>query len=100
MSISAAVLTGWAVGIPWLLALSPRFVTMKPATAIGFFLSGFSLLLLVTESSLTTVRRRLSQGPAILVALLGIATTIEFATGLTLHFDDLRAPAKPARCNE
>jgi PAS domain S-box-containing protein len=87
MSVSGGVLLGWALGIPWILDLSPRFVTMKPVTALCFFLSGLSLFLLAPESSLTALRRRLAQFSASLVVVAGIATILEFALSLDLHFE-------------
>jgi hypothetical protein len=89
MFVSAAVLSGWTPGIPWLTRLFSGFITMKPVTALCFFLSGFSLSVLAPESSLTVARRRLAQASAFLVTLVGIATAIEFATGFTLGFEGL-----------
>lgn len=89
MFVSAAVLLGWAAHIPWLTNLSPRFVTMKPVTALCFFLSGFSLSLLAHLSSQTAAARRLSQGLSLFVVLVGIATVVEFATDVNLHFENL-----------
>jgi signal transduction histidine kinase/ActR/RegA family two-component response regulator len=89
MFVSAAVLTGWTPRIPWLTRLFSGFIAMKPVTALCFFLSGFSLSLLAPESSLTVARRRLAQVSAFLVTLIGIATTVEFATGFNLGFEGL-----------
>jgi hypothetical protein len=50
MLVSAAVLFGWAAGIPWLTGISTRFLTMKPVTAVCFFLCGFSLRLQVPST--------------------------------------------------
>jgi PAS domain S-box-containing protein len=87
MIVSVAVLSGWTPRIPWLTRLFSGFITMKPVTALCFFLSGFSLSLLAPESSLTVARRRLAQVSAFLVTIVGIATTIEFATGFNLGFE-------------
>jgi PAS domain S-box-containing protein len=89
MFVSAAVLLGWAFGIPWLLSISSHFASMRPVTALCFFLSGISLSFLADEASLTTVRRRLARASALLVALVGIATLVEFATGWNLRFEEL-----------
>jgi PAS domain S-box-containing protein len=89
MFVSAAVLSGWTPRIPWLTGLFSGFIVMKPVTALCFFLSGFSLSLLAPESSLTVARRRLAQVSAFLVTLIGIATTIEFATDYNLGFEGL-----------
>jgi PAS domain S-box-containing protein len=86
---SAAVLCGWAMDIPWLLGFSTRFVTMKPPTAAGFFFSGLSLWLLAPGDSIAAARRRFAQASAFLVALVGVATLVEFASGLDLHFENI-----------
>jgi PAS domain S-box-containing protein len=89
MVVSAAVLLGWAAHIPWLTNLSPRFVTMKPATALCFFLSGLSLSLLAPLSSNSPTRGRVAQGMSLFVVLIGAATVMEFAAGVNLHFESL-----------
>jgi PAS domain S-box-containing protein len=88
MFVSASVLVGWAAGIPRLTSLSPHFVTMKPFPAASFFLSGISLALLVYAPTFGA-RRHLAKGLALLVALIGLATIVEFAAGWNLHFEDL-----------
>jgi PAS domain S-box-containing protein len=87
--IPTAVLVGWGLGITWLTGISSRFVTMKPFTAVCFILSGLSLWLLAPEFSAGSPRRQIGQASAILVALTGLATTLEFASGLNLHFENL-----------
>ena len=89
MFVSAAVLLGWALGIPWLLEPLPSFHHHEARHGPLFFLSGLSLSLLADEISLSAARRRLAQALALLVALVGIATVVEFATGWNLHFEDL-----------
>jgi PAS domain S-box-containing protein len=89
MFVSTAVLLGWAAHIPWLTNLSPRFVTMKPVTALCFFLSGFALSLLAPLSSNSAARGRVAQGMSLFVVLIGVATAIEFAAGVNLHFENL-----------
>ena len=89
MIVSLAVLFGWGTGTLWLVGLSSRYVTMKPLTALCFFLSGFALSLLAFESSVTPVRRRLANTCSVLTGLVGLATLFEFASGLDLHFDNL-----------
>lgn len=46
MSVGLAVLIGWGLDIPLLKSVAPGFVTMKANTALAFFFSGLSLLLL------------------------------------------------------
>jgi hypothetical protein len=89
MFVSTAVFLGWAANIPWLTSLSSRFVTMKPITVLCFLFSGISLSLLAPTPAMTEARSRLAQAFAVLVVLVGIATTIEFVGTTDLHFEDL-----------
>jgi len=87
--VSAAVLIGWGANIPWLTNLSPRFMAMKPLTAVCFLLSGASLCLLRLRSSTAVARSRLAQVLALLVAFLGTATLVEYSVGVDFRFDNL-----------
>lgn len=89
MFVAAAVLVGWGASVPWLTNLSPRFVTMKPLTAVCFLFSGGSLSLLVFRSAISTVRSRLAQILALLVAFAGFATVVEFSTGVDFPIENL-----------
>ena len=101
MFVSVAVLIGWGAHLPWLTNLSPRFISMKPLTAICFLLSGGSLCLLVFRSSNAVPQSRLAQVLALLVVFVGLATLVEFSAGLNFQFenflfpDALRATAIP-----
>jgi PAS domain S-box-containing protein len=86
--VSAAVLVGWGAHIPWLTNLSPRFVTMKPLTALCFLLSGGSLSLLVFPLSTAVARARLAQVLALFVVFVGVATLVEFSLGVAFRFED------------
>jgi PAS domain S-box-containing protein len=89
---SATLLFARAAGFPGLTNLSPRIFTMKPVTALCFFLSGISLSLLVSASPLTPMRRRIAQAPALFVLLACVATCVEFATGWNVRFEDFLFP--------
>jgi PAS domain S-box-containing protein len=88
MFVSAAVLVGWGANIPWLTNLSPRFVTMKPLTAVCFLLSGCSLSLLVFRSSSAATRARLARVLALVVVFVGVATVVEFCAGVDFPFEN------------
>jgi hypothetical protein len=62
---------------------------MKPLTAFCFLFSDNSLSLLAPSSGATKMRRRLAQTCAVLVAIAGVATVIEFATRAPLGFENL-----------
>jgi PAS domain S-box-containing protein len=88
MFVSAAVLVGWGANIPWLTNLSPRFVTMKPLTAVCFLLSGCSLSLLVFRSSSAAIRARFARVLALVVVFVGVATVVEFCAGVDFPFEN------------
>ena len=90
--VSASVLFGWGANIPWLTNLSPRFITMKPLTAVCFLLSGGSLCLLVFRSSIAVARSRLAQVLALLVVFVGVATLAEFTVGVDFPFENSLFP--------
>ncbi len=87
--VSLAVLIGWAADIPWLTNISPRFVTMKPLTALCFIFSGASLCSLVFSSSTAIARSRFARALALPVVIIGISTVVEFSAGVDFGFEDL-----------
>src|SRR5271155_3889576 len=86
--IAGAVLFGWGLDIPWLVSLSPHYVSMKPLTAICFVLCGLSLSILAPGMPREGLRRLVAGGFAFVAALAGVATEIEFAAGRNLEFDE------------
>ncbi len=88
MFVSAAVLVGWGAHIPWLTNLSPRFITMKPLTALCFLLSGAALSLLVFRSSTAVVQTRIAQFMASLVVLVGLATLFEYFASVSFPLEN------------
>jgi PAS domain S-box-containing protein len=100
--VSLAVLIGWATNIAWLTNISPRFVTMKPLTALCFIFSGASLCFLLSRSSTAVARSRFARALALLVVFIGVFTLVEFSLGFDLGFENfifgtaLRATGIPA----
>ncbi|TAL06487.1 MAG: PAS domain S-box protein [Verrucomicrobia bacterium] len=86
-AVGLFVLAGWGLNIPWIKSVLPGAVTMKANTAIGLLLAGMALWLLDKQTS--PGLRRLGQGLAVLVALIGLATIGEYAYGWRLGIDEL-----------
>ncbi len=84
-ALGCAVLLGWAVELPLLKGLHPDWATMKANTALGFLLSGVALFLLATDGR--TSRRSAGEICAALAAALGIATVLQYVSGLDLGID-------------
>ncbi len=82
--IGILALVGWTFDLPSLKGLHPRFVTMKPNTALGLLLGGVALLVSVDDT-----RRRLARGAAAGVALLGLLTCAEYLLHIDLRIDEL-----------
>jgi diguanylate cyclase (GGDEF)-like protein/PAS domain S-box-containing protein len=83
--------TGWIADIRLLKTFIPGSHTIKFNTGIGFFLSGMSLRLLLA-ARVRGVAWKMSQVAAFLVALLGLATIAEYATGWDFGIDELILP--------
>ncbi|MEO6183704.1 MAG: PAS domain S-box protein, partial [Verrucomicrobiota bacterium] len=86
LAIGAMGLAGWIFGIDALKRIHPSLVTMKANTAIGLMLASFSLLLLQDEN-VAGAKRRLAQGLAVVIALLGLVTLGEHIYGCDLGID-------------
>jgi signal transduction histidine kinase/CheY-like chemotaxis protein/HPt (histidine-containing phosphotransfer) domain-containing protein len=80
------VLLGWLFDVPALMSVLPGMATMKPNTALAFFLAGFSLWDLQTPSQ---ARWRLGRIFAGITLLLGVLTLMEYNFGLDLGIDQL-----------
>lgn len=84
VALGAAVLAGWAAGIPVLKSVVPGLPTMKPTTAIAFLASGFSL-------AARCVRERGARAAgmlgAALVLAIGCTSLIAYATGTEVVLD-------------
>ena len=77
------VMIAWAIHFEAATRLGPDFPPMRFNTALGFLLFGIALL------TLARGRASLSRTTAGLLALLGLATLIEYGTGLDLRIDEL-----------
>lgn len=87
-------LLGWAADMPLLRTLLPGHVAMKANTAIGMVLAGVALASCVRPGWLPL---QVSGMASLGVALLGMATLLQFALDIDLGFDDLlfHDPAGP-----
>ena len=83
-----AVLAGWLFNIEILKSVLPGLVTMKANTAIGFVLSGLSMISLVSGGK-DKARRNISLLMASLVLLLGSATVCEYIFNINLGIDQI-----------
>lgn len=92
--VGLLVLTGWVIDVPTLKAVFPGLATMKPNTALAFFLAGMSLWLFQGEQA-GQWARRLAQGCALAVAIVGFLTLMEYLWGLRLGIDRLLFPDTP-----
>ena len=93
MSVSALAIIGWAVGFPVLTSVVPGWPTMKPLTAICFFLLGVSLWFLREPAGAgleaDLERKRISFVAAAVAVCASVATLGEYATGIDFGFDAL-----------
>ncbi len=86
LAITCAALLGWWFQVPWLRAVVPGTVAIRPNTALGMGLSAVAILLLRREE-ITAGRRWAARGLGILVALLSLLPLFQYATGLDLGTD-------------
>jgi PAS domain S-box-containing protein len=88
MAVGAIGLAGWILGVPAFKTVFPGLVTMKVNTAICLILLGAALLLLEKEPPLP-VPRRMAQGLAAFVVLVGLLSFYEHIFGWDLRIDQL-----------
>jgi signal transduction histidine kinase/CHASE3 domain sensor protein/ActR/RegA family two-component response regulator len=86
IAIGLAVLAGWVLDVPFLKAVVPGFVSMKVNTAIGFVLTGASLLLLAPEQ-VAPGRSWPGRLLAVVVILIGALTLGQEMFGWHLGID-------------
>ncbi|MBD2242221.1 bifunctional diguanylate cyclase/phosphodiesterase [Nostoc sp. FACHB-888] len=91
--VGFVVLIGWYFDIQVLKSILPESVSMKPNTAIGFVISGLALNFLHSTQKL---KRRISQGLALAIALLGLLTMSQYFLGWDLGIDQLLFTDKSA----
>jgi PAS domain S-box-containing protein len=88
--IGLSVLAGWAFDFRLLITVLPGFVAMKPNTALAFCLGGLSLFLFLRPPAGANRRStKLSTVFAGAVAIMGMLTLLEYATGFNLGIDEL-----------
>jgi len=110
--VGCLVLVGWILDIAPLKSVFSGLVTMMANTALAFILAGVSLWLLQPDPSHSALRipqsliddpqstirhrrRRLAQGLACIVALLGLLTLGEYLYGWDLGIDEMLFRATP-----
>jgi hypothetical protein len=86
--IGSAALLGWILDNDFLKRIYPSLVTMKASTAVCLILTAFSLLALQDQSA-SSLRKRLGQVLALVVAIVGLLTLSEHIFGWNLGFDQL-----------
>lgn len=88
--LGVLVLIGWALNNNFLKAIFPNTVSMKANTAVCFLLTGLSLLLVQGDriGKKTAFARYLAASFAIIVALIGALTILEYLSGWYLGIDN------------
>lgn len=86
--VGLLVLAGWIFDIPELKAIVPGLATMKPNTAVAFFLAGMALWLFQDEL-IRRWKRRLALGCSFTVSVIGLLTLMEYLWGWNLRIDQL-----------
>ena len=81
--LGVVVLVGWYSHNTLLIQVSPAFVPMQYNTALGFFLSGISVVAFVFK------KRRATMTSGGFVGLVGLLTLIEYVSGMNLGIDEL-----------
>jgi PAS domain S-box-containing protein len=102
IAIGLAVFAGWMFDFHPLTVVLPSLVSMKPNTAIGLSFAGLSLLLFISRRGRRG--RQLAVALAGAVAVIGLLTLGEYASGGDLRIDELcfrdfassRAPGRMA----
>lgn len=90
--IGLVVLVGWLLHIPYLKSLFPGMEPMKVNTAICFIFSGVALWLLHIETPQSRSQKSqqyIAYSLALLIALIGLITLLEYATGWDPGIDQM-----------
>lgn len=86
--VGLLVLAGWIFDIPELKAVVPGLATMKPNTAVAFFLAGMAVWLFQDEQ-IRRWKRRVALGCSFAVSVIGLLTLMEYLWGWDLRIDQL-----------
>ncbi len=86
--VGCLALVGWTFDVETLKRVFPGLTAMNPTTAVAFILAGASLRLLRDEHA-DQKRRRIAQGCAFAVALVGLLKLIEVMLGWEVGIDRL-----------
>jgi hypothetical protein len=90
MVVGAAVMAGWFLDIPALQSIRPGWVTMKFSTALCFFLSGVSLLVIAQELEGRTMLGTLVLPTTTLLLMLFMVTLLgSVLVGIHTGIEDL-----------
>lgn len=81
--VSLAVMTGWLLKIPLLIQVLPTFVPMQFNTALCFFLSSLSILLICWQRRVSAV------ACACLTLIISSLTLLEYVFNINLGIDQL-----------
>jgi PAS domain-containing protein len=85
---AVSVEAGWALNIPILRSMLPRFVAMNPVTALCFGLVGLSLMLLSSIPDYGISRReRIAKALVLFVGLIGALKVASYAFGFDIGLD-------------
>ncbi|MBD2358844.1 PAS domain S-box protein [Tolypothrix sp. FACHB-123] len=86
VSIGCVVLLGWVSNIDTFKSILPQWVTMKANTALGFIFAGLALHF---SQYPNLGKRRLAQGCALFVTILGLLNLSQYVFGWNLGIDQL-----------
>jgi signal transduction histidine kinase len=86
--VGCSVLVGWTLDVDVLKRILPGLVAMNPTTAIAFVLAGMSLWLLRAQNTASRLRR-IAQGFAFAVALVGLIKLVGILSGWDVGIDHL-----------
>jgi diguanylate cyclase (GGDEF)-like protein/PAS domain S-box-containing protein len=100
VTIGVLVLVGWALAIPALKGISPKWPQMAPVSALAFVLGGASLLGIARPTDRPMLRSLAAQLAAAALALIALVELCDhiFDWHLIsdlLGFGDVRSPANP-----
>ncbi|RZI41616.1 EAL domain-containing protein [Herbaspirillum sp. HC18] len=89
------VITGWATGTPVLTSFLPSLAQIKFNSGLALAMAGLSLRLLASAEP-NRIARTASRALAIMTAMAGTLTLVQYAAGIDLHIDQLLFSDKDA----